>query len=441
MPHKILFVDDEPDLRILVMQKFRSGINKGELEFDFALNGAEALEKALVTPYEIIFTDINMPVMDGLTLLNELKEKNVHSRAVVISAYSEIGNIRVAMNRGAFDFITKPIDLADLETTMLKALQAMEVLRQGLEARENLLKTTIEKEEAQRQALENLQEKERLILYQNEMLERQVAERTAEVRQQKELVEMKNREILDSIHYARHVQEALMPQPGLINDFFTDSFILYEAKDIVAGDFYWLERLGGRKLIATADCTGHGVAGALMSMIGISLLTQLVMEKGLSDPAPILDQLHTGVITALRQAEGNSHDGMDIVLCAFEDDRLFFAGANRPLWLIRNNALVEYPGTKLPVGGLQILNRGNFIQHEIRLEKGDVIYMFTDGYADQFGGAEGKKLMTKKFRETLLSIHAKPMAEQQLFLRKMLRDWQGINDQVDDVLVMGIRYS
>ncbi|MEO8150104.1 MAG: adenylate/guanylate cyclase domain-containing protein [Bacteroidia bacterium] len=189
MPYKILVVDDEPDLELLITQKFRSKIREGELHFDFAGNGAIALDKIISnTSFDLIFTDINMPVMDGLTLLARIKEQELINKTIVVSAYGDIANIRLAMNRGAFDFVTKPIDLADLETTMYKAIHELDIFRQGLEAKINLDRTMREKEiallekaEAQREALENLQEKEKLILHQNEMLEQKVEERTREL--------------------------------------------------------------------------------------------------------------------------------------------------------------------------------------------------------------------------------------------------------------------
>src|ERR1041384_398769 len=209
---KILVVDDEADLERLITQIFRKPIKNGELSFVFAENGAVALEKLIADPLiDILFTDINMPVMDGLMLLTKIKEHNLLQKAVVISAYGDMSNIRTAMNRGAFDFVTKPIDFEDITTTLTKAIHETEIFKEGLTAKSNLEKALSEKAEAQQQALHNLQEKEKLILNQNEMLEKQVAERTVEVIHQKELIEIKNKEILDSIRYAKHLQEAILP--------------------------------------------------------------------------------------------------------------------------------------------------------------------------------------------------------------------------------------
>jgi CheY-like chemotaxis protein len=447
MPTKILVADDEPDLERLIGQIFRSAIRKGELIFEFAENGFVAIEKLKAdSTFDILFTDINMPVMDGLTLLLQIKENNLLQKAVVISAYGDLDNIRTAMNRGAFDFVTKPIDFADLQTTLDKTIREMEILKQGIEARSNLEKALIEKAEAQQEALINLQEKEKLILNQNEMLERQVAERTVEISHQKELIEIKNREILDSIHYAKRLQEAILPPEKLVKQFLPDSFVLYKPKDIISGDFYWINTIddGEREkvLFAVADCTGHGVAGALMSMLGVSLLNQIVSEKNIYTPSLILDQLHKSVIDALKQTQNDSHDGMDIAIICFDKNKneIEYAGANRPLWILHSDEIKIFTPDKLPIGGLQIERTQSFLNHNIQLSKNDILYLFTDGYADQFGGDGGKKMMTQKFREVLLSIRDKNLHEQKIYLEKYFDNWKGAKEQIDDMLVAGIRF-
>lgn len=440
MPSKILVTDDEPDLELIISQKFRSRISKGDLKFEFAENGAVALEKLRADPtFDLVFTDINMPVMDGLTLLGKIREHELQAKAVVISAYGDVRNIRTAMNRGAFDFIIKPIDLDDLDVTLTKAINEIEILKQGIEARKKLDIALIEKAKAQAEALQNLQEKEKLILEQNEMLERQVMERTLEIHEQKELIEIKNKEILDSIHYAKRLQEAILPNKTLLTNLFSESFLLYYPKDIVAGDFYWLGT-GNRAIIAIADCTGHGVSGALMSMLGMSLLNQLVNGKGITDPGILLDNLHQAVVGALNQTENDSNEGMDIAICCLDEqtNKFYFSGANRPLWLLRNGELLIWQADKMPVGGNQIESRPLFISHEIDLQKGDRIYMFTDGYADQFGGESGKKLMTKNLKEKLISTSDATMTRQGELLQDYFYEWKGNQEQVDDVLMMGL---
>lgn len=295
----------------------------------------------------------------------------------------------------------------------------------------DLSETTLQQEKEKKQILEN----------QKSELEIKVVERTQEVWEQKNVIEIKNKEITDSLVYAKRIQIAMLPDRKLLSKMLEQSFILFLPKDIVSGDFYAFSQRQNKILVGAADCTGHGVAGAFMSLIGGSLLYQIVNEKNVTEPALILDHLNEGIIRSLKQKENNSNDGMDIAVCAFdlEQNELKFAGANRPLWLIRNNELHFFKPDKYPIGGLQVMHDERFTQHVIQLQKGDTIYMFSDGYADQFGGDSGKKLMTKRFREQLLSIQNKSMHEQEEYLNNYFEDWKGAYEQVDDVLVIGIR--
>ncbi len=304
-------------------------------------------------------------------------------------------------------------------------------LKEQLKENTDLSEKTIRQEKEKKQILEN----------QKTELEIKVAERTREVIQQKNVIEIKNKEITDSLNYAKRIQSAILPDVTLIHKTLQQSFILYLPKDIVSGDFYAFAHKENKVLIAAADCTGHGVAGAFMSMIGSSLLNQIINEKNITEPAPILDQLNAGIIHALKQKENESSDGMDISICTFDFNKneLLFAGANRPLWMIRNNELRFYKPNKFPIGGLQVESDEKFSQHVIALQKNDTIYIFSDGYADQFGGEKGKKLMTRRFRETLLSIQKQTMEEQEIYLKEYFQSWKGNNEQVDDVLVIGIR--
>ena len=225
-------------------------------------------------------------------------------------------------------------------------------------------------------------------------------------------------------------------------------FILYKPKDIVSGDFYYAlshkPSGAGNELffICTADCTGHGVPGALMSMMGISHLNESIIEKNLSKPNDILDNMRKGIIASLNPegSEEESKDGMDCVLCAydFENMKMDFACANNPLWHVRDGKLTEYKPDKMPVGmyGEELKP---FTLQSLELRKGDVIYTFTDGYADQFGGEKGKKFKYKQLEEKLLAIHQQPMDDQKQVLEKAFEDWKGNLEQVDDVCVIGIR--
>jgi serine phosphatase RsbU (regulator of sigma subunit)/Tfp pilus assembly protein PilF len=254
-------------------------------------------------------------------------------------------------------------------------------------------------------------------------------------------LEEKRKEIQDSINYARHIQRAIFPNPQEILHSL-QCFGLYKPRDIVSGDFYWFARQGGKVLIAAADCTGHGVPGAFMSMIGIDQLNHAVQEKQFTQPSLILSSLNKGIRRALKQGEqdSTSRDGMDIALCSFdfESGVLEYAGANRPLFLIRNGELKEVKPTKAAIGGWTE-DGLEFENNSLHIQKGDTVYIFTDGYADQMGGDKGKKIMIKKFREILLSIQHLSMEKQEAELERIFSEWKGNREQVDDVLVIGIR--
>lgn len=285
------------------------------------------------------------------------------------------------------------------------------------------------------------QEKKQLLENQKTILEFEVKERTREVLDQKNVIEIKNREVTESLHYAKRIQAAILPDIKKINQSLQDLFILYLPKDIVSGDFYSFAQRDEKIIVAAADCTGHGVAGAFMSMIGTALLNQIVNEKGITEPSEILTLLNDGIVTSLKQRESEMNEGMDIALCTINNKSktLQYSGANRPLWIIRNNEFQYYKPNKIPIGGQQYNKTDGFMQHNITLEQGDSIYLFSDGYVDQFGGDLGKKFMTKKFRELLLSIQHLSMNEQKEYLLNTLIKWQGKHDQVDDILVIGIK--
>jgi len=287
-------------------------------------------------------------------------------------------------------------------------------------------------------------EKKQLLENQNTELERKVDERTQEVLRQKEIIEIKNKSITDNLIYAQRIQSAILPDIRLIYKALEQSFILYLPKDIVSGDFYAFAERNGRVLIIAADCTGHGVSGAFMSMIGSSLLNQIINERGIDRPDLILNVLNTLIIDTFRQTENESSaaaDGMDISICSFDlrTLELQYAGANRPLWLIRNNDFILIKPDKFPIGGMQAAKDRQFTNHTLQLQQNDTLYIFTDGYADQFGGEKGKKLMSAKFREMLQSIQSMPMPEQESYLRHHFEKWKGAHEQVDDVLVIGVR--
>lgn len=262
------------------------------------------------------------------------------------------------------------------------------------------------------------------------------------ITQQKILVEEKNKNITDSILYASRIQGAILPEQELFRGMFPDSFIFYRPRDIVSGDFYWFSEKEEHKLLAVADCTGHGVPGAMMSMVGSSLLHQIVNEKTINNPSVVLTELDKQIIRSLKQkgAEGESREGMDISFIDInkKNNLLRFSGANRPLYILRDGKLEEAGGSKYPIGSIT-RNEKIFEVKEIQLQKGDCIYLTTDGISDQFGEKTNKKFMTRRFRESLVSICQQPMQKQREALINIIDTWKGSMEQIDDICVVGIR--
>jgi serine phosphatase RsbU (regulator of sigma subunit)/Tfp pilus assembly protein PilF len=270
-----------------------------------------------------------------------------------------------------------------------------------------------------------------------------ILQKKKEIEKQRDEIELKNKDITDSIRYAKRIQQAILPPAALVKTLIPQSFILYKPKDIVSGDFYWMESYGHQVLFAACDCTGHGVPGALMSVVGYNLLNQAVHNHGIVRPSLILAELNKGVSKALRQhaEEDKVKDGMDMSLCSLNVKtlQLEFAGANNPLWLVRDGELTQVNADKFAIGDLTPGHTVQFTNHTLQLQQGDTIYLFSDGYADQFGGEKGKKFKYKPFQKLLLSICDKTMQEQQHILNETIELWKGNLEQVDDILVIGVR--
>lgn len=280
-------------------------------------------------------------------------------------------------------------------------------------------------------------------------LEQLVQEKTRELREEKRLVEEskrviedQNHEIKDSILYAKRIQDAILPDKKIITDRADRIFVCYQPRDIVSGDFYWLGEVNGIKIVVAADCTGHGVPGAFMSMIGNTLLNKIVIERKISKASEILKELDKEVRRALKQySQESTKDGMDVALVCVDDARqeLTYCGALRPLLHIRNKQLTVYAPNKHSIGGFNYGKTREFEETLIPMQKNDMLYLFSDGYADQFGGAQGKKFMLKNFKELLLQIADKDLHEQETIINTTYNTWKGTQEQVDDVLVIGLR--
>jgi serine phosphatase RsbU (regulator of sigma subunit) len=267
-------------------------------------------------------------------------------------------------------------------------------------------------------------------------------ERTQELFETNKTLNQRSHEINDSINYAKNIQRAILSKAEDCRKIFPESFALWMPKDAVSGDFYWCYSNQNYGFIAMVDCTGHGVPGALMSIVANQMLDRVVNTYGFIDPNEILFHLDDAIINSLRQETGIVKDGMDIALCRVDKENkiLTFAGAQRPLFYYDGTTLNEIPGNKMGVGGFmsgEYLK--TFSQTEIHYKEGDIFYLTSDGYYSQFGGENRKKLMKKRFIEHISSIVSLPIAEQEQTLRKYYTEWQGNEEQVDDVLVIGIK--
>ena len=252
------------------------------------------------------------------------------------------------------------------------------------------------------------------------------------------------KELTDSIIYAKRIQEAILPKPEQLKKYLKDSFVIYLPKDIVSGDFYWYHRKDDIHLLISVDCTGHGVPGAFMSIIGTYLLNNIVIQNKVYDPAEILKNLNRKLKISLKteNPELQTHDGMDICICKFnmKEETLVFAGAIRPLFIFNGNEFKEIKGDKNPITSYITDQMKNvFYNQQLPFAKGDVFYIFSDGIIDQFGGKEDKKFLSKRLKQLLIDINMLSMNEQRKIIRKTFDSWKGSNDQVDDVLIIGVR--
>jgi serine phosphatase RsbU (regulator of sigma subunit) len=284
----------------------------------------------------------------------------------------------------------------------------------------------------------------------NRELEIQVIERTSQLRESNEEVKIKsealeeqNKEILDSISYAQRIQQSILPLAEDISKQFEEYFILFEPREIVSGDFYYFQPVDNKVILAVIDCTGHGVPGAFMSILGKEILDNIILERKILEADMIMNELHKGIRKALKQDQTENRDGMDLSLIVLhkETQYLEFAGARNSLIYISDKQLHEIKGDKVAIGGEQKELERLFTKHQVNISPNTTCYLFSDGYQDQFGGKEKKRFMISRMKELLLEIQRLPMEEQRLILDLKIEDWMadGGERQTDDILMMGVR--
>lgn len=290
--------------------------------------------------------------------------------------------------------------------------------------------------------------RERQLVKEKRVLESRVRERTKEIEDQKVEIEAQrdeiadqNKEITDSILYASRIQQAVLPGKLTLEKSLPDHFIMFRPRDIVSGDFYWVEQKHDRVIVCAADCTGHGVPGAFISLLGLTFLNEIVNKDEILKANEILNRLRTYIINAMTQRDSQARDGMDLALVVFDRNQnmLEYAGAYNSLLLVRDSELIEYKADKMPIGK-HIGEEGPFTNHRVQLRENDMIYLFSDGFPDQFGGEKGSKYKARPFKRLLQKIGDEPVEKQARVLGYELKNWMGDNEQVDDILVMGIRY-
>jgi phosphoserine phosphatase RsbU/P len=394
---KILAVDDN-----LVNIKFIENIlRQADYTVESASDGHQALNLLRKTyDYDLILLDIDMPEINGFEVCKAIREDELLKEVPVIflTGFCDTDNIVAGFEVGAQDYITKPFNVKELLARVDTHIQ--------------------------------------------------LKHKSDQIKEMNQLLEYKNNNITNSILYARYIQESIIPSCEILAEVAPEYFILQKPKDIVSGDFYWFKKIKNLLYIAVADCTGHGVPGAFLSILGILGLNQIVTQRSVNHPNFILTELRKKVKRMLNQykKEFETNDGIDIAFCLinFDDNTLEYAGANCPLYLIRKKEktkaleFVVKKANRMPVG-IHPNDDQDFTNHRIKLRDGDRLYMFSDGYVAQFGGEQNKTFKTKRFQEALMDVQNKPMLEQGLFLDKTIQNWQGDCEQVDDMLVIGIQ--
>ncbi len=425
----IICVDDNQ----VVLTSLKSQLRR-EFGTTYEIETAESGEEAIEIFAEIcdegneipvVISDQIMPGMKGDEFLKKIYLKSKDTLSIMLTGQADAKAVGNAVNfANLYRYISKPWDEVDLNMTIREAIrsyyQDKKIAQQNIE-------------------LEKLVEQLRR---HNESLEETIAERTKEIIRQKNIIQAKNQDITDSILYAKKIQMAILPPHEHFAKHFADHFILYLPKDIVSGDFYWISERDNKIYVTAADCTGHGVPGAFMSMLGITLLNEIIDKALIVTAADILNELRNNIIKQLRQnKENQTRDGMDIAFCIIypENKKINYAGAYNSLLYVKNDNIFEYKANKMPVALYCEITNIPFDDLYVDYNNGDKIYIFSDGYIDQFGGEKGRKLMMKNFINLIHQKSTLPMSAQKEELYNFHKTWKNDNWQLDDILIIGIQ--
>jgi CheY-like chemotaxis protein len=401
--NKILIADDSESYLRIIQQIFEIVGHKHELFF--ARDGKEACDLALKNLPDLIIIDVIMPEMNGIEVAKFLR-KTEETKNIPIILLSATESLKAAYEVGANDFISKPFNQYELLIKVRSALNLVEKIKEA-----NAGKKKSDNKLAEFDS---------------------IYEKSIKIQEDSKL----------DLNYSERIQRSILPSDTTIKSVLNEYFILSLPRNKVSGDFYWIGNNGKKKVVAAIDCTGHGIVGALMTMAGMAFLNDILGRNIDYTPAGILNELRKMVMNLLKQTgeEGESNDGMDVSLTIIDPENLTlqFAGANNPIYIIQDNQLIQLKGDRMPIGINLNFDR-DFEDSEIKIKKDASIYLFSDGYADQFGGSGNKKFRYKQFQDVLLEIHNKPMHHQKEILLKEFTDWKGNFPQIDDVLVIGFK--
>lgn len=417
----ILYLDDEPSN----LEVFRISF-KREYNVFTAIDHAQAFEILKNHHIHLILTDQQMPGMKGTEFLEKTLKDYPNAIRMILTGYADIEVVMNAINKcGIYKYITKPWEREDMQLTLQTALESYQLKEQN--------KTLISE----------LQEINATLESKIEEKTKQIVEYNAKLKFKNEEILAKNRKINHSIRYASKIQQALLPKVNDLLGFFQDFFDIDAPLDVVSGDFYWFARTSiNEAFLAVVDCTGHGVPGALMSIIGHNEFNKAVKEKGYKEPQEILEAVHQDIKNNIFPNEATS-DGMDAALCRFEkideeNYKITFSGARRPLFIIQNGFLIEIAGSRKSIGGLQIYTEGKYEQHSMHLKKGDQVYMFTDGLVD-VADEDRKKFGLKRLKELLLQTYTLPTEEQKIKIMQEIAEFKQETPPRDDILLISVR--
>lgn len=444
-----LFIVDDNRLFSLSLKGFiETAFEYLNIDIHIFYTGESCMDSLIKMNPDLVILDFELNshspmAANGLVVLEFIKKNSKNSSVIMLTSNSQIDLALSSFNQGVSDYVIKSENnFKKIILSISKAINKIFAEHEEIAMQKNMQILVDEKRLKELQLINN-----ELAFEKGENEKRTfeltlITDQKIELEKSKNIIEDRNKEMIDSIVYAKRIQQAKLPKKEDIYEALKDSFVLYQPKDIVSGDFYYFQKRKESIFIAVADCTGHGVPGALMSMICSEKLDEAISLS--SDTSEILGYLNKGVKNSLQQSthSDSTRDGMDIAICEidYSKKRIRYAGANRPIWLIRNgvDSLEEIKGTKKAIGGLTEDDQ-YFQSHDLDFETGDTFYLATDGYSDQFGGKNGKKIMTTRFKKILLDIQSINMQQQKLYLNEFYNDWKSGIEQVDDILILGVR--